>query len=214
MFIKRIVIYASVICLSLTTCVLASKADRDFINVDTENTEIEKEFTPKLFHDQFNWRIFNIRDLLNLFIPKDTDNLDHVTDEGNVSNSLDAGTTTIEIIEVQEEVEINLSRLVDLGEFRLTAYCPCVTCCEIWSSDPLGKTTAIGVGAYEGVTIAVDPKIISYGSKVYIEGVGVRIASDRGGGIKGKRLDVYFTNHADAKRFGVVKSQVYLIEEF
>lgn len=50
-----------------------------------------------------------------------------------------------------------------LGEFRLTAYCPCMKCC--------GKTdgiTSTGTTAAEGRTIAVDPRVIPYGSAVTI----------------------------------------------
>ena len=50
-----------------------------------------------------------------------------------------------------------------LGEFKLTAYCPCAKCC--------GKTdgiTATGTLAAEGRTIAVDPRVIPYGSSVTI----------------------------------------------
>ena len=50
-----------------------------------------------------------------------------------------------------------------LGEFKLTAYCPCMKCC--------GKTdgiTATGTTATEGRTIAVDPRVIPYGSTVTI----------------------------------------------
>lgn len=77
-----------------------------------------------------------------------------------------------------------------IGTFRLTAYCGCSSC-----SEGYGNMTSTGVRAREGVTIAVDPRVIPYGSKVYIEGVGVRIAQDCGGAIKGNRIDVFVLNH-------------------
>lgn len=119
------------------------------------------------------------------------------------------------IIEKETTVEKNPFILKKIGDFNLTAYCPCNICCEQWGGSPEGKTTSIGIGAYQGITIAVDPSKIPYGSKVYIEGVGVCIAADCGGAIKGNRIDVYFTNHSDALAFGRgggVSHAVYIIE--
>ncbi|GAA3326735.1 hypothetical protein GCM10020331_063860 [Ectobacillus funiculus] len=42
--------------------------------------------------------------------------------------------------------------------------------------------------------IAVDPKVIPLGSKVWVEGYGEAIAGDTGGAIKGNRIDVLKTN--------------------
>lgn len=39
--------------------------------------------------------------------------------------------------------------------------------------------TAIGVKTVEGVTIAADPKVLPYGTKVYIDRVGHRIVQDK-----------------------------------
>lgn len=102
-----------------------------------------------------------------------------------------------------------------LGDFNLTAYCPCEICCEQWGGSPVGKTTSIGVGAYNGITFAVDPKVIPYGTALYIEGVGVGIATDCGGAIKGHRIDIYYSNHQDALNFGIgggYAHAVYILE--
>lgn len=61
--------------------------------------------------------------------------------------------------------------------YILTAYCPCENCCG--KSDGI---TASGTKATEGRTIAVDPTIIPYGTKVEIQGLGIFIAEDCGGG--------------------------------
>lgn len=82
--------------------------------------------------------------------------------------------------------------------FTITAYCGCEKCC--------GKTdriTATGTYAAEGVTIAVDPTVISYGSEVDIEGIGTFVAEDCGGAIKGNKIDIYFERHEDALKFGI-----------
>jgi 3D (Asp-Asp-Asp) domain-containing protein len=61
-----------------------------------------------------------------------------------------------------------------------------------------------------GRTIAVDPNIIPYGTKVEIEGIGIRIAEDCGGAIKGNRIDLYFDSHQEALEWGVQYKEVYL----
>jgi 3D (Asp-Asp-Asp) domain-containing protein len=94
--------------------------------------------------------------------------------------------------------------------FTITAYCGCEKCC--------GKTdriTTTGTCAVEGVTIAVDPTVIPYGSLVDIEGIGTFVAEDCGGAIKGNKIDIYFERHEDALRFGVwVDWRVRIRNEF
>ena len=87
---------------------------------------------------------------------------------------------------------------VFIGKFKVTAYCPCRKC-----SDGYGNSTSTGVKAKEGRTIAVDPSVIPYGTKVYIKGAGEFVAEDCGGGVKGKHIDVYFNSHWKAVKFGV-----------
>jgi len=58
------------------------------------------------------------------------------------------------------------------------------------------ETTATGMKAGYGV-IAVDPKVIPLGSKVYVPGYGVAVAGDTGGSIKGNRIDLGFDNVAN-----------------
>ena len=92
--------------------------------------------------------------------------------------------------------------MTDLGIFEATGYCACPICCDIWSSSINGNRTAIGIGTYENITVAVDPTVIPYGTKLYIEGYGIRVASDCGGDIKGNRIDIYFYTHEDAAKVG------------
>lgn len=51
-------------------------------------------------------------------------------------------------------------------------------------------------------TVAVDPKVIPLGSKVYVEGYGYAIASDTGGAIKGNKIDLYFNSLEECYSFG------------
>jgi peptidoglycan DL-endopeptidase CwlO len=51
-------------------------------------------------------------------------------------------------------------------------------------------------------TIAVDPRVIPLGTKVYIPGYGYAIAADTGGAIKGHIIDLYLNSRAECYRWG------------
>lgn len=64
-----------------------------------------------------------------------------------------------------------------------------------------GNQTASGVWPYVG-GVAVDPKVIPLGSKLYIEGYGPARAVDTGGLIKGNRIDLFFDSESEARAWG------------
>ncbi|EFR89063.1 conserved hypothetical protein, partial [Listeria marthii FSL S4-120] len=68
-----------------------------------------------------------------------------------------------------------------------------------------GGITAYGINlsANKGLkVIAVDPRVIPLGSKVWVEGYGVAIAGDTGGVIKGNIVDVYFPSESQCYSWG------------
>ena len=77
-----------------------------------------------------------------------------------------------------------------------TAYSACRRCC----GNSRG-TTATGHRVHPGL-IAVDPRIIPFGSRVFVNGYGWAVADDTGGAIKGHRIDLYFTKYSDAVKWG------------
>lgn len=87
--------------------------------------------------------------------------------------------------------------------YILTAYCPCAICCG-----KCDRITASGTIATQGRTIAVDPNVIPYGTKVHIEGLGAYVAEDCGSSIQGKRIDIFFDSHEEALEFGVQERRV------
>ncbi len=64
-----------------------------------------------------------------------------------------------------------------------------------------GQKTATGKNIFKGL-IAVDPKIIPYGTELEIKNIGYFVAEDSGSKIKGNRIDIYFESKAKANEFG------------
>lgn len=95
---------------------------------------------------------------------------------------------------------INYSNVMSM---EATAYLP---------TDGSGSgITATGVRATYGV-VAVDPRIIPLGSKVYIPGYGVALAADTGGAIRGYKIDLCMESYAECMQFGRRNVTVYVLE--
>ena len=60
--------------------------------------------------------------------------------------------------------------------------------------------------------IAVDPKVIPLGTKVWVEGYGEAIAADKGGAIKGNKIDVFMPNKSKAYSWGRRTVTVKILE--
>lgn len=72
--------------------------------------------------------------------------------------------------------------------------------------------TKSGTQVESGRTIAVDPDVIPYGTRIYIEGVGYRIAEDTGSAIRGNRIDIYVDSIAEFPEAGRIKTRIRIIE--
>lgn len=107
----------------------------------------------------------------------------------------------VDVVDVVEDVET-----IYLGQFLLTAYCPCSKCCGEYANG----ITATGTTATAGRTIAVDPSVIPYGSEVIIND-HTYVAEDCGGSIDGNRIDIFFNDHGEAWNFGMQYADVYLV---
>ncbi|MBP2636628.1 MAG: spore cortex-lytic enzyme [Firmicutes bacterium] len=59
--------------------------------------------------------------------------------------------------------------------------------------------------------VAVDPKIIPLGTRLYIEGYGYAIADDIGSAIKGNKIDLAYENRKDAFSFGRKTVTVFVL---
>ena len=91
--------------------------------------------------------------------------------------------------------------------FKATAYC---------RTDEGGEVTSTGTVTRVGA-VAVDPKIIPYGTRMFIRAqdgsyiYGVATAEDCGGAIKGKRLDLFYETDPECRAFGIRWCDVYFL---
>jgi 3D (Asp-Asp-Asp) domain-containing protein len=94
----------------------------------------------------------------------------------------------------------NVLRFRRAFDARATAY-----------SHNAGSYTATGHRVRSGV-VAVDPRVVPLGSRLYIDGYGYGTALDVGGAIKGDRIDLFFPSEAECRRWGVRWVRVYILE--
>jgi 3D (Asp-Asp-Asp) domain-containing protein len=115
---------------------------------------------------------------------------------------LDAANTMI------SDLKSNEYELVYIGNYKLTHYCTeerthiCGTGAGI---------TSTGTQVTAGRTIAVDPSVIPYGTEVYIEGYGWRVAEDCGGAVNGKHIDIAVETHSQALSMGTATGGVWIL---
>ncbi|MEW6183878.1 MAG: ubiquitin-like domain-containing protein [Bacillota bacterium] len=74
-----------------------------------------------------------------------------------------------------------------------------------------GRNTASGIAPHYGVA-AVDPGVIKFGTRLYVEGYGYALACDRGSSIKGDRIDLFYPSRGEAMAWGVRTTRVYILE--
>ena len=79
--------------------------------------------------------------------------------------------------------------LIELGEFKTTAYCTCVKCCGIWSAEHPSRV---------GTDYVQRTKSHEY------------IAEDTGSAVKGNVIDIYFDSHELAVEYGVQMKTIYI----
>lgn len=70
---------------------------------------------------------------------------------------------------------------------------------------------ATGMRAGYGV-VAVDPRVIRLGTRLYIEGYGYAVAGDTGGAIKGHRIDLGHTTYSEASAVGRQHVKVWVLD--
>jgi len=90
-----------------------------------------------------------------------------------------------------------------LGFFEVTAYCPNECCCGEYA-DGITASGEFAIGKF----CAAD-SIIPFGLELDIPGYGIVPVLDRGGKIKGRKLDVFFPTHQEALEWGRQKLEIH-----
>ncbi|MRD37806.1 hypothetical protein GH882_17845 [Bacillus thuringiensis] len=89
------------------------------------------------------------------------------------------------------------------------------TAYSVEGSPPNERITASGIDIGKNPNIkliAVDPKVIKLGTKVWVEGYGDAIAGDTGGAIKGNKIDVLFPTEKQAREWGRKKVRIKIMK--
>ena len=74
-----------------------------------------------------------------------------------------------------------------------------------------GNKTYTGIWPSTGI-VAVDPKVIKLGTRLYIDGYGYATAMDVGSSIKGNRVDLFFETREEALNWGRRSVEVFVLK--
>ena len=121
------------------------------------------------------------------------------TQKSNVSQPVEQPKEEVQVSSAGEEAVKEMT----VTATAYTAYC---TGCS--------GTTAIGIDLRANPNqrvIAVDPRVIPLGTKVWVEGYGEAIAGDTGGAIKGNKIDVFIPTQESAMAWGVKTVKIKIL---
>ena len=126
------------------------------------------------------------------------------------------------IIEVGTGViDFRLGRLTDTSSplfdhvtrivMNASAYTAEECCTGKSPGDPYYGITASGRRVEHGI-VAVDPRVIPMGTRLYVEGYGFALAADVGGAIVGNRIDLFMESLYAARQFGRRAVTVFILD--
>lgn len=116
-----------------------------------------------------------------------------------------------DILEKDKIIKESESRIKELEKVKIISMEATAYTDDIASQGKWVGQTATGMKPQVGV-VAVDPKIIPLGTKLYVEGYGEAIAGDTGGAIKGKRIDLFMATRGQAMKYGRRNVKVRILD--
>jgi len=89
-------------------------------------------------------------------------------------------------------------------------------------SDSAKRKSSSGSKLREGISVAVDPKLIPFYKRLYIPNLGLRVAHDTGTAVKNKKasngklpvIDVFFLNKRDALNFAYNNPKIVTVSVY
>jgi 3D (Asp-Asp-Asp) domain-containing protein len=113
--------------------------------------------------------------------------------------------------EVMKQIEKHANRAISQPPARY-ARALTMEATAYTSEDPgCGLYTAGGNRLRRGL-VAVDPRVIPLGTRLFVTGYGNAVADDTGGAIKGNRIDLAYESRPDALKFGRRTVTVYILD--
>ena len=140
-------------------------------------------------------------------------NIDFKSKSETIINDLNIHNKNIEEKKVDDALSITNSDNIKIESNPTNNYKEVYTMMSTaYAGDTITYMGTTPVRDPDGIsTIAVDPSIIPLGSKVYIPGYGLAIASDTGGLIKGNRIDLFLNSEDECINWGVQTVSLYLL---
>ncbi|MBP5427511.1 MAG: G5 domain-containing protein [Clostridiales bacterium] len=203
------------------------------INIDlvrvTKKEEVKMEKVPFKSRKKEN---INLDRLISRVIQKGVPGEREITyqityhDGKEVSRDIEKNVITKKPVDEITEVGTSPRKEISRGRsFRYKKMIPMKASAYTASYEETGKRpgtkgygiTASGMKAERGV-VAVDPRVIPLGTRLYIETVGrgpdygFAIAADTGGAIKGNVVDLFYENKVDALNWGRRNVRVYILD--
>lgn len=121
----------------------------------------------------------------------------------------DSNEPSFRIVEVESDITkvITLPTPIrqSLGFFVVTGYCQGECCCGKYADGITASGYIIQLG---NKFCATDP-LIPFGKVLDIPGYGIVPVLDRGGKIKGNKIDVYFDTHEESLKWGNQELEIF-----
>lgn len=197
------------------------------MNIDI--TRVNKQFISEVQPIAFETETRNNSDMkqgTEAVVQDGTDGERTITTEVVYENGQEVGRRVVEETVSKEPV----NKIVDIGtlavvrpsrgdsgaEYGYTSMISCVSTAYTSDRGDSGTVTSTGMTVTRDPngysTVAVDPRVIPLGTRLYIEGYGLAIAADTGGAIVGNKVDVYFNRYEEAVSWGRRQVNVYILK--